>query len=379
MLNTLTNNAIVHWVSSQLSVECDLIYTHDLHQYHDIPGKADFAYVISSIGISFIDKRQNISRECSLNEEHISELKHRLKINSEVNENVGLIEEGISSEKLRAIHHYTRFHTPKTLMPIINTALVLSLFGFIPYAWMFYLPIFLAYNIYHYKTTGASVIRFTTNLVTFFRNFSRRFGEWFGETLTLYPNRIVKIVASSAILLFLGLNSWSLIAIYGIYRFKDNEWLNFFNKGISAIYNFCTGVFIKSLGKTSFYKRLGIGFGLAMLLATQSYVGGVFSLIMMGVLVANSIAIGIGFKALFRDLYYALRNPIKVAFKNTGKVIGALWGRYIAYRLLTGHVEGTLGPAIGHVESHGIFSGLFSSFLSPGGWFTTQSGWFGLL
>ncbi len=381
MINFIKNNGILNWVGSQLCVDCDLISAnvYPVAQVQPLPGFADFAYVIFKNEIYFIDKKQNIAHKTLISEQTATALIEKLKINLNPQEAFTLHEMNLSSEKLRTIHRIAKLNTPKTMMPLINTAIIISLFGFVPYAWLVYLPLFAGFCLYHYRSIVKNSIYFFKNFIVFMRRFSRRAGEWTGETLTLYPNRIIKFAASLAIFLMLGFNSWSLIAVYGVYRFADQEWVTFFKKGLSGIYNFTSGLFMKSLGKTSFYKRLGAGFGLAMLLATQSYLGGALSLFFMGSMIASTIAVGIGFKAFFRDLFYTLKNPIKVLLKSTGKILGALWGYHLAYRLFTGHVEGTLGSAVGHVESHGLFSGLFSSFLSPGGWFTTQTGMFGLL
>ncbi len=376
MLNAFNNLPVISWVIDQFYEHCDLVQAQQMpDNLAEIPGRSPYAYVITAQSIYLINRQNNSQQQTQLSDQNALALRQRLRLEPLENDQpLCLVEESASIEKIRALTTASQLMLPKTIMPIIN-ALVISLFlGLGSYAYILISPFLLGY-IFHQRRA----IR--QRLGHYFRNFRgnladlpHRFGEWAADFVLTNAVGIFRIFSSLSILLLLGLNTWSIVAIYGIYRFPDLEWVRFFKNTLNNIQSFGFGFFNRTVGRRSFYVKLSMGCAMAIYVALEAYTGGALAVVATGLLFVQSIAIVIGFKALFRDLYYTLKNPIKVLLKHTGKIWGALWGRYLAYMFFTGRVEGTLGPAVGHVIHNGIFSGLFSSFLMPVGWFTTHKG-----
>ncbi len=379
MPTNLKNSGVVGWVYSQFYKDCSLIWADALPEdLKTIPGNAPYAYVINQQQLIFVEREKSLYTTINKPPSEIAALHATLKVTLP-HVGIHVIDETLSSEKLRAIIKLANIAPPISFRPLLHSIFMFALFGFVPGAWVVGLPLLVVYGLYKQKSIAAQFNKFITSTKGFFDNFSQTLGERVGEIVSLHPVSIIKGVGTLAFLMTAGITPWSLVGVYGIYRHSNQHWIQMCQKWLESFYNFSLGFMSKTVGSTTLYKRLGIGIAFSCLLALQAYSGGGLSLLLYSMSLFHWIINLIGFNALSNDILFFLKNPIKVLFNNSGKLFGSLWGQWLAYKIFAGHVEGTLGPAIGHVESNGLLSGLVSTFLAPHGWFTDQSGIGGII
>ncbi len=280
---------------------------------------------------------------------------------------------------------------------LIRTALVLCIFGFVPYAWMVGVPFLFTYGILKRNAIADSFMKFADDLEDLFNNFSTKAGTYLGNYFAEQPLPAVAAtfarVLGTFLLLYAGINVWNMMAIYGLWRFSDTKWKESFVGHAKSLGQFQSSFFrapvairqgerrvVASNPRTAFMRRLVVLGAIALYFAWDVYVSGIMSAFTLTALVVfQGFAVAVGMSAVWRDLGYLFKNPIKVLTENPGKFMGVWWGREFAYRAVSGRIDGNLGPAVGFVENRGAFSALFSSFLSPRGWFVLNDTPFGIL
>ncbi|MBS0289792.1 MAG: hypothetical protein JSS07_07145 [Proteobacteria bacterium] len=356
--------------------DCDLVYARHLpRDFSILPGGSNFVYLFTQNNLYFLDKNNNTYMLIPMRPNGLTALKASLKWNVAANADNFLVEEKAYASKVREIVRQTRVAPPINYSSILNTFFTFALMGFIPKAWTFGFPIFIFYGLYKKRALAQFLYRTCnfTGLRKLYNNFSQTLGEKLGEAVSNHPISLLKGIWLFSMLLIMDLNAWSVIAIYGVYRFSNVQWLNTLQKWSDSLYNFANGLYSKTLTHVGFYPRIGICFGLGAFLAWHVMPLGSFGFILLPLSILQFAFIAIGLSALFNDLSYALKHPLKLLLNSSGRILGSLWGRWISHRIFSGTLSGNLGPAMGHVVTPGLFSGFFSSFLTPSTSFTVGS------
>lgn len=219
------------------------------------------------------------------------------------------------------------------------------------------------------------------------RRLRRNLGETTAQSITEYclnnPIHITKLIA--AFFIIFGWNMpFSFFAVYGLFRFTNQEWLEIFQDKINSFYNIVSGIL------NGINRVLPFSIKLAAFITGCVLTGIFINSIGLSLVLINFVdfplqmcATTVGFTALARDVSYMLRNPIRAFTNNPGKFYGLVWGRWLSFLLFPGRVVGSMGPASGHVDSAGVFTSVFG-WLFPAdhtqGWFTfgsTLTGWLG--
>lgn len=257
---------------------------------------------------------------------------------------------------------------------VIKMFLTLGILGFIPGAWMVGLPILTVYGLIKRETVAEAIRRFFS-----FRSLNANqvnahsAGEKIADFLITYYAGILRWFAT-LILFFTMPIGFGLFASYGLLRFTTSEWLEIFQQRCQDIYDFVASGFNRVLRDASSNAKLILGVLASVLLGMSLLTSGIGVLFAYSILICQLGAVLVGATAAARDLWYAISNPGITATQHAGKIAGTAWGHWLAFRLFPGQISGSMGPAMGQVQSYGLFSGLTSSFLSPDGWFIFNSG-----
>lgn len=257
---------------------------------------------------------------------------------------------------------------------LVKMFITLGILGFIPGAWMIGLPILTIYGLIKREAVAQGIRRFFS-----FRSLNSNnvnaasAGEKIADFLITYYAGILRWFAT-LILFFTMPIGFGLFAAYGLLRFTTSEWLEIFQQRCQDIYNFVVSGVNRGLRDTSQNSKLILGALASLLLGMSIFTSGVGVLFAYSILICQFGAVLVGATAAARDIWYAISNPGISITQNAGKIAGTTWGHWIAYRLFPGQISGSMGPAVGQVQSYGLFSGLASSFLAPDGWFVFNSG-----
>lgn len=260
------------------------------------------------------------------------------------------------------------------LSALLKAGITLSILGFIPGAWMVGLPLLTIYGLMKRETVAEGIRRFFS-----FRKDSQtadvpqNLGEKTADFLITYYAGILRWFATFMLFFTMPIG-FGIFAAYGLFRFTTNEWLDIFQKRCSDIYQFVISSINRFVRDASFQSKMILGGTVAVLLGASILMSGVGILLAYSISVCQLAAVLVGATAVIRDLKYAVQNPGIVLTQHSGKIAGTFWGRWLAYRIFPGQITGSMGPAVGHVQSYGLFSGIFSSFLAPEGWFIFNSG-----
>ncbi|MGE3319285.1 MAG: hypothetical protein AB7I18_08305 [Candidatus Berkiella sp.] len=261
-----------------------------------------------------------------------------------------------------------------TSAAVLKMFLTLGILGFIPGAWMIGLPILTIYGLIKRETVAQGIRRFfsfrsaTANNLT-----ASTAGEKIADFLITYYAGILRWFAT-LILFFTMPIGFGLFASYGLLRFTTSEWLEIFQQRCQDIYNFVLSAANRVLRDASTNIKLILGISTTLLLGLSVLTSGIGVLFAYSIALCQLAAVLVGATAAARDLWYAIRNPGITATQHSGKIAGTTWGHWLAFRLFPGQISGSMGPAMGQVQSYGLFSGLTSSFLNPNGWFIFNSG-----
>jgi len=270
---------------------------------------------------------------------------------------------------------YTQF----SIKALIHSFIVMGIFGFIPGAWLVGLPLLGVYGLIKQKSIIKALTQFGLGTADFWNKLNHDLALRIADLINHQTVSIFKGIAAFTLLLTMGLSSWSLIAIYGIYRYSNEEWTNTFQNWLNRFIDFFKTFSTEISQGPSFRKKVMLLSVFAALLAWELYIGGPIAAVVMAASCLQLAIVATGFSAVLRDIGYILRNPIKSVLDNSGKICGVLWGRWVAFQIFPGRIVGSLGHAVGYVESQGVFSGFLSSFLTPMGWFSSYNGLSGML
>jgi|GEM_PF-6690631 len=260
------------------------------------------------------------------------------------------------------------------LTALIKAALTLSVLGFIPGAWMVGLPILTVYGLIKREKVAEAIRHFFSfgkRLQT--ENTAITMGEKIADFLITYYAGILRWFAT-LILFFTMPIGFGIFAAYGLFRFTTTEWLDIFQQRCKDIYDFVISSINRFIRDADFNTKLILGSAVSVLLGLSIYMSGIGVLFAYSISVCQLAAVLVGGTAAARDIMYGMRNPGIALTQNAGKIAGTFWGRWLAYRIFPGQIMGTMGPAMGHVQSYGLFSGIASSFFAPEGWFIFNSG-----
>lgn len=240
----------------------------------------------------------------------------------------------------------------------IHTAIIFSIFGYVPGAWLFGAPLLLVYGLIKQKSFTGAMRQYQKGLSQFSKNFAKNFGERLADTLTNHPLSILK-AAAAFFLLCNGVTLLNILGVYGLYRYTNNEWKTKLTNLIKACYHFAAGFQNHPNFEVSFYKKLILFSIFTLILTADLYFSGLQTLMVacLGLLQLGTFFIGA--TAAMNDCLYILANPMKVVTQNSGKILGMWWGRRLAHFLFSGRLQGTLGVAQGSVVSGESFFWLF--------------------
>lgn len=179
--------------------------------------------------------------------------------------------------------------------------------------------------------------------------------------LSNYPLSVVKGIGAVALFLSLGFNIVSTVAIYGMYRYSNAQWLATVKQWLVSMYNFTIGLFTKvkasqffqtvqqtmtnftiefftkkpTESQSSYNLRLAIGGVVGIILAAEIVLNGVSTLLLLGTRAIQFAAVATGCSAVYEDIKYAIANPknvlekigngIKNGFKYCVDGISDLW------------------------------------------------------
>lgn len=257
---------------------------------------------------------------------------------------------------------------------ILKAAITLGILGFIPGAWMIGLPLLTVYGLIKREKVAEAIRRFFSfrkELQT--ENVAQTTGEKIADFLITYYAGILRWFAT-LILFFTMPVGFGIFAAYGLFRFTTAQWLDIFQERCKDIYKFVQGGIGRFIRDASFNTQLALGLVVSLLIGGSILMSGGGVLFAYSIAVCQLAAVLVGATALGRDLLFALNNPGIALTKNAGKIAGAFWGHWLAYKVFAGQLTGSMGPTVGYVQNYSLFSGLISSFLSPSGWFIFNSG-----
>lgn len=188
------------------------------------------------------------------------------------------------------------------------------------------------------------------------KNFAKACGERLRDVIDNHPMSFFKAIAAF-FLMSEGIVLFNLLAVYGLYRFTNQEWTDHFRWLAQGSYNFIRGfrksaqVVVNEIDNQSFDKKMYMTIGLVGLLGAELYFSGLSHLFGLGFLVFQGSAVSIGFMSAWNDFKYLLKNPFKVASDHPGKIAGMWWGYSLAHKLFAGFIKGDLGPTQGVMQN----------------------------
>lgn len=272
----------------------------------------------------------------------------------------------------------------------VKSFIVLAMFGYFPGAWLIGIP-----TLTIYITTRLLIIRrrdparfavmfepYLQRLQLLRNNFSQYSVQYAVEYISNNPFRVAKIAVA-----FLIFVSWSMpfsfFAIYGLYSYTNQEWMDGFRRRANNMYDATLGLIVGANQGLSFWVKLAMFSATCVIFGLLAYALGTLPLLIdsAGIMLEFCVT-AIGITACLRDVGYALRNPATVLTTHPGKLYGMAWGRWLAIVLFPGKVAGTMGPAVGHVEAAGLLPSVFGTLFPASqyqGWFVFGTGLGGLL
>lgn len=273
---------------------------------------------------------------------------------------------------------------------VVKSFIVLAMFGYIPGAWLLGIPTLTVYItarllIIRRRDPARFAVMFLPYRQRFQRliqNFSQYSAQYAVEYIVNNPARVIKMAVA-----FLIFVSWSMpfsfFAIYGLYSYTNQEWLDGFSRRANNMYDATLGLIVGANQGLSFWVKLAMFSGACIIVGLLAYALGTLPLLIDSAGTALEFCVtAIGITACLRDVGYALRNPVTVLTNHPGKLYGISWGRWLAIVLFPGKVAGTLGPAVGHVEAAGLLPSVFGALFPASqnqGWFVFGTGLGGLL
>lgn len=256
---------------------------------------------------------------------------------------------------------------------MINTTILLGILGYIPGAWLVGIPLFTLYALLKQKSIMGAIQRMQGAFGALSLELAETMGKRLGDAISNNPISVLKSLMVLAILVVSGINSFSLVALYGIYAYTSDEWVDLFKEKLSSLYRFCTGTITTIWHAKKYDKSYYRNAALMLTMILSVYLIGILS---VPTSLAEVVCTWIGFNAIFRDMGHALRNPLKTIFENPGKIIGGFWGYKLAYLIFKGKIYGSIGHPVGYLENQGIFASMFSSIIDPVAGFSTRWGFF---
>jgi hypothetical protein len=280
----------------------------------------------------------------------------------------------------------------QTIIPrLARASLILGIFGFVPGAWFFGVPFIFLYGLYKKDAIAAALISSYERWSAVWQDFAARLGAFVSHQLVNNPFGVFRFFAS--LFLFSSMTiPFTVLGIYGLYRYPPEKWQEIFWLGYKKAMRFFTVGVAETMRGLTFPKAITLGAAFVIPFAFFLHLGGAIFLLELSMMAAQWGLVYVGFKALFGikkidslfeeegDAIKWFRTPISNISKNLGKILGMLWGRWFAYEVFTGTLAGSIGPAIGQVQTQGIISGLIPSIISPqSGWFAFNSGYVNVL
>jgi len=256
----------------------------------------------------------------------------------------------------------------------LRTAIIFGMFGFIPGFWNYAIFFLFTYGLLKEELLANALLLKYRALKRFWAHFSQNVGTLISDHFTDEPIKFLRGVASFFLFTTVSM-PYSFLGIYGMYRFSGQEWRAVFSRRLDGFYHFYAGLVLGiSRPGASFSKKLTGVLGVLALLGLAVYASGSLLLLELSFLGVQFALVAVGLTAFLRDAKRFLERPLQAFLSNSGKLLGMLWGRWLAYQIFPGKVTGNMGPVLGHVQTYGIIPGLTSSFLSPTGLFTFKTG-----
>lgn len=249
----------------------------------------------------------------------------------------------------------------------IHAIIILSVFGWIPYAWFILVPLVGVYALLKRDQLIQYLNQTAKNIDKFIDNIGIGISKFF-------LNRWKAIAkASFAFLLFVDWPMpFSFFMVYALYRRGSDE--NRIHILFSKMYDFSRfGLeLMKGFidGLPGIYKAVFIGVGMLFAVLFAKLILPVYALlpILDFALTLTGLAlIVIGSTLLFRDVFYALTHPFQTFTNRLAPILGAAVGNNLAHKIFVGKVSGSMGPTVGSVYSTGFFSSLAGLFIPNAG------------
>jgi len=196
-----------------------------------------------------------------------------------------------------------------------------------------------------------------------------KFGAYLGRKMVKHPINILKVLISLSLLTTWEVSPFSVLGIFGLYRFSNAVWKDKFKELIDIYKRFAQKFFEGATREFPLRQKILILLGLSGFVAANIIFSSFGFLFSAAYIMGHLVLISIGARAMWGDVRFGYHNPVKAFSENTGKILGAFWGRTTAYRTYSGFITGNLGFAWGSVQNPGLGGGLISSLLTPRGLF----------
>ena len=166
-----------------------------------------------------------------------------------------------------------------------------------------------------------------------------------------------------------GITLWSLTAIYGIWSLDKDAYLSRL-KIVGAQARDLSRGFFSPFHRLSSQKQLIVlGVGTALIL-TQIYFSGPTFILALALGTVQLAAFAVGLSHFLAEIKkQILDRPIHFALENSLRLLGTIWGYWLAYNIFGGTIAGNFGPAFGTVANNGLFAGSLASMFAPTGGF----------
>lgn len=256
---------------------------------------------------------------------------------------------------------------------IIKSIMVTLILSFLPTSLIYQIPLLLTYALLNKRAVAIGCIDYFNQARRFFSHSAEYVGDWVASYFDT-PLRLAKALSILVLVLNWGFSSSSIIALYGLYRCSDPQIMEALERRLGTLYDFFYGFFNRLIRNRPFNHQLIILAGVSLLVMSQIYVYGLYFLLHIALMVFKIAMVMSGFNILIKDLFNIMKQPFSTWLSYPGRIIGLYQGRHLAYRLMHGRVNGSLGPAMGYIKMNGIATSVLSSFLSHEGWFTVNTG-----
>lgn len=263
---------------------------------------------------------------------------------------------------------------------VIQALLVMTVMGWLPFAWTYLLPIMTVYAVVKRKELLGYLNYTLQSVIDFFEgsqeeqlearengdyrksHLSFHIGQWIGKKLYGSPLTVFKHFLSFYILI-MSTMPWSMFMIYALYR-PQAEVLEAIYKQFKVATDVFWG-FYKGLSNVQkvlmTLLSVSITSGLLRSLFVSSGLLGIFDVGMTIGMLGLTVA---GFRLVMTDFARAISHPLKLITHKMGIFLGIIGGNRVAHARYYGKLAGSLGPTYGSVESGGFFQSVYKMFFS---------------